>query len=58
MILELGKENRLPLSPAISRKDPIEAARPTQMVEIDGLMNIMVSYMASPADTDPPGELM
>ncbi len=34
------------------------AASPTQMVETSGLTNCIVSKMASPALTDPPGELI
>ena len=57
-IVELGSAKRLPLAPAASRKAPIEAAIPTHIVEMSGLMNCIVSKIAMPADTDPPGELM
>ena len=33
-------------------------ATPTQIVETSGLMNCIASYTASPAYTEPPGELM
>ena len=56
--VELGSAKRLPLVPAASRNAPIEAAMPTHSVETSGLMNCMVSKIAMPADTDPPGELM
>ena len=35
-----------------------DAAMPTHSVETSGLMNCMVSKIAIPADTEPPGELM
>ena len=34
------------------------AAIPTQSVDTSGLMNCMVSKIAMPAETEPPGELM
>ncbi len=34
------------------------AAMPTHSVETSGLMNCIVSKIAMPADTEPPGELM
>jgi hypothetical protein len=34
------------------------AASPVQSVETSGLMNCIVSYIAIPAETLPPGELM
>ena len=39
----LGKANRLPLAPLESKKAPIEAAMPTQMVETSHLIYCMVS---------------
>src|SRR3569832_1448750 len=58
MTRELGNENRLPLAPAARRKAPIEAARTVQSVDTSGLMNCLVSLIAKPAETVPPGELM
>ena len=43
MILECGKQCRLPLAPPASSKDPMLAAWPTQIVLTSGLMNCMVS---------------
>ena len=43
MIRLWGKATRLPLVPAASRKAPIEAARPTQMVTTSDLMYWIVS---------------
>jgi hypothetical protein len=40
------------------QKLPIEAAWPTQTVRTLGLMYCMVSWIAMPAVTTPPGELM
>ena len=37
-ISEFGRAKRLPLVPLASRKGPIEAAMPTQMVETSHLM--------------------
>jgi hypothetical protein len=58
MILELGSEKRLPLAPAASRKAPMLAANPVHRVDTSGLMKFMVSKIAMPALTEPPGELM
>jgi hypothetical protein len=58
MMREFGNENRLPLAPAASRKAPIEAAIPVHSVDTSGLMKFMVSKIARPAETEPPGELM
>ena len=58
MTREFGSEKRLPLAPAASRNAPIEAARPVHKVDTSGLMKFIVSKMARPADTEPPGELM
>ena len=43
MISLLGKAKRLPLVPAASRKAPMLAAMPMQMVETSHLMYCMVS---------------
>ena len=43
MTLELGKEKRLPLAPAASKKAPMLAAMPMHKVETAGLMKFMVS---------------
>ena len=44
--------------PAHSNSDAADAAWPVQSVETGGRMNCMVSYIASPEVTTPPGELM
>jgi hypothetical protein len=51
----LGKAKRLPFSPAASKKAPMLAAKPTQMVDTSALICCMVSYMAIPALIEPPG---
>jgi hypothetical protein len=48
----------MPGSPAASRKLPIDAAWPMQTVATLGRMYAMVSWIARPAVTTPPGELM
>ena len=58
MILEFGNENRFPFAPAASKNAPMLAAIPVQRVETSGLMKFMVSNIANPALTDPPGELI
>ncbi len=58
MIRALGSAIRIPGSPAARRKLPMLAAWPTQTVETRGLMYCMVSWIARPAVTTPPGELM
>ena len=58
MMRALGSAMRMPGSPAASRKEPIEAAWPIHTVETRGLMYCMVSWIAMPAVTTPPGELM
>ena len=58
MMRELGNAPRLPLAPAIKRKEPMLAAMPMHSVDTSGLMNCMVSKIDSPALTLPPGELM
>src|SRR5450830_62106 len=58
MMREFGNEKRLPLAPAANKNAPIDAARPVHSVDTCGLMNCIVSKIAIPADTEPPGELM
>jgi hypothetical protein len=58
MIRACGRLNRLPGAPQASRTCPIEATRPIAYVETSLLMKFIVSRIASPADTEPPGELM
>eukprot|EP00418_Pyrodinium_bahamense_P087613 CAMPEP_0179074610 /NCGR_PEP_ID=MMETSP0796-20121207/33173_1 /TAXON_ID=73915 /ORGANISM="Pyrodinium bahamense, Strain pbaha01" /LENGTH=243 /DNA_ID=CAMNT_0020771835 /DNA_START=150 /DNA_END=881 /DNA_ORIENTATION=+ len=58
IIREFGRLLRLPFVPAASRKDPMDAANPKQTVLTSHGMNCIVSKMAMPAETDPPGELM
>ena len=58
MICACGSARRLPRWPAESRNCPIEAARPMATVDTSGSIHCMVSKIAMPADTDPPGELM
>ncbi len=53
-----GSACRLPGVPADSRNWPIEAANPTAHVATSGLISCIVSWMAIPAVTEPPGELM
>ena len=55
---ELGSENLLPFLPEERIKAPIEAAIPTHMVETSLLIKCIVSMIASPAVTEPPGELI
>ena len=43
MISAFGSARRLPLAPEESRKAPIEAAMPTQIVHTSGLIYCMVS---------------
>ena len=43
MIRAFGSANRMPLSPAVSSKEPMEAACPTQSVETGERMNCIVS---------------
>ena len=58
MCLEWGNIIRLPLVPAEANNDPIEQACPITIVCISDLTYCMVSYMAIPAVTNPPGEFM
>ncbi len=58
MIRLLASATRMPGSPAASRKLPIEAAWPMHTVPTLGRIYCMVSWIARPAVTTPPGELM
>ncbi len=58
MTLEFGREKRLPFAPAASKNAPMLAAMPVHKVETSALMKFMVSKIAMPALTEPPGELM
>merc|ERR1719409_2302595 len=51
-----GRLNLFPCWPEASKNAPMEAARPTQTVEMSGRTCRMVSNTAIPAVTDPPGE--
>ena len=55
MILELGSDLLLPLVPAERRKAPIEAAMPKQTVFTSQGIYCIVSKIARPAWTEPPG---
>ena len=57
MIRALVSALRLPLVPAASRNWPIDAAIPMQIVFIGARRCCMVSWIAMPLDTTPPGEL-
>lgn len=48
MTLELGIQNLFPLVPQARRNAPIDAANPTQMVEISALHSFMASYIPIP----------
>ncbi|MCY1381255.1 hypothetical protein D9M69_691380 [compost metagenome] len=56
--MELGSEKRFPLVPAANRNAPMLAAKPQHRVDTSGLMKFIVSKIAMPALTEPPGELM
>ncbi len=58
MIRLLVSATRMPGSPAASRKLPIDAAWPMHTVLILGRIYCIVSWIARPAVTTPPGELM
>lgn len=58
MMRELGRDCLCPFSPAANSKDAIDAAWPQHKVLMGFRMYCMVSYIASPAVTAPPGELM
>lgn len=55
MMREFGSDLRLPLVPAESRKAPMDAAMPKHTVFTSHGMYCIVSKMASPACTEPPG---
>ena len=57
MIRLLVSATRMPGSPAASRKLPIEAAWPMHTVLILGRIYCMVSWIARPAVTTPPGRI-
>ena len=48
----------MPLAPAASKNAPMLAAMPVHRVETSGLMKFMVSKIAIPELTEPPGELI
>ena len=56
--LAFGSTNLRPGAPAESRMEPIDAARPEQIVDTGLLTDNIVSYIANPAVTCPPGLLM
>src|SRR5665647_2664950 len=58
MMRALGSEKRISFAPAHSNSEPADAACPVHSVDTGGRMNCMVSYIASPDVTTPPGELM
>jgi len=58
MVRECCSASRLPLVPPTSRSEPIEAARPILIVEMSHLTCRIVSKIAKPDVTEPPGELM
>ncbi len=58
MIRLCGSANRLPFVPALRRNWPIEAARPIATVATSFDIHCMVSKIAMPESTEPPGELM
>ena len=58
MIRAWGSARRFPEVPAANKNDPIEAAKPTQMVITYDLIYCIVSNIAIPAVTEPPGEFM
>ena len=58
MMRACGRAYRFPLVPAAaSMKHPMLAAKPMQMVLTGEVMCFIVSYIARPADTLPPGQL-
>src|SRR5580658_8364123 len=58
MIREFGNENSISFAPAHNSSDPADAACPVHKVDTGGRMNCIVSYIARPDVTTPPGELM
>ena len=57
-MLEWGRANLFPFSPDARSNAPMLAACPMHIVDIFGLIYWMVSYIARPAVTLPPGEFM
>ncbi len=58
MIRACGSAERLPGVPADSRNCPIDAAMPIAVVATSHGIRFIVSKMAMPSVTEPPGELM
>lgn len=58
MILELGNEYLIPGDPAAKSRLAILHACPTHHVAIGGSTYCIVSYMPSPAVTEPPGLIL
>ena len=58
MMVEFLSEYRCPFSPPANNRLPILAAEPIQNVCTGVLIYCIVSYIARPAVTTPPGELM
>lgn len=56
--VEFFNANRCPFSPPANNKLPILAAMPIQKVCTGAAIYCIVSYIAKPAETDPPGEFM
>ena len=58
MMRACGSAYRLPFVPAAaSMKQPMLAAKPMQIVLTGEVMCFIVSYIARPAETLPPGQL-
>src|SRR5579872_6285681 len=57
-IFEYGRAKRFPLAPPVSKIEAALAASPAQKVATSGFTSCMVSYMARPAVTLPPGLLI
>lgn len=57
MYSAFGNMKRLPLVPDEAMTVPIEAAIPITMVWTSALIKFMVSTIAKPAETEPPGVL-
>ena len=58
MYSAFGNMKRLPLAPLDAITVPIEAAIPMTMVWTSDLIKFMVSTIAKPAETEPPGVLI
>lgn len=58
MMREFGRDRRLPGAPAASRKAPIDAAIPKHTVLTSQGIYCIVSKIARPACTEPPGLLI